>query len=78
MGGLHLLADLRLDLTRVAREEREEALASRVDHIHLVQAHCVHHLVGSRVSGFWFRVSGLGSGSLCASPGGGGPAIVSI
>ena len=36
--GVDLLAHLGLDLAGVAREEREEALLPRVDHVDLVQA----------------------------------------
>mmetsp|Transcript_15709 Transcript_15709/g.33590 ORF Transcript_15709/g.33590 Transcript_15709/m.33590 type:complete len:340 (-) Transcript_15709:1208-2227(-) len=42
---VNLLADLRLDLSRVAGEEREEALLPRVDHVDLVQADDVHNLL---------------------------------
>ena len=38
-------ANLRLDLARVSREECEESLLARVDHVNLVQAHRVHNLL---------------------------------
>mmetsp|Transcript_27388 Transcript_27388/g.69692 ORF Transcript_27388/g.69692 Transcript_27388/m.69692 type:complete len:387 (+) Transcript_27388:657-1817(+) len=42
---VNLVAHLSFDLAGVASKQGEEALLPRVDHIHLVQRHHVHHLL---------------------------------
>lgn len=42
--GINLLADFRLDLSGVSREESQEALCAAVDDVDLVERHCMDHL----------------------------------
>ena len=42
---VNLFTDLRFDLTNITSEESHEALRPRVDHIDLVECHCMHDLL---------------------------------